>query len=134
MAHQRRVRDHRRRGGGAVSRWHDRLLGVAERTQGQVEKDRDGRVRPALSQRIRSEEAPLFERKALLKKIIAETDIQFSESFEVEGREMFKHACKTGLEGVVSKVRDTPTLGSCMLSALVVAAAPKVAVGSCASI
>src|ERR1700724_3218817 len=50
---------------------------------------------------------PLFERKALLKKIIAETDIQFSESFEVDGGEMYKHACKTGLEGVVSKVRDS---------------------------
>jgi bifunctional non-homologous end joining protein LigD len=50
---------------------------------------------------------PLFERKALLNKIIAETDIQYSESFEVDGRVMYKHACKTGLEGVVSKVRDS---------------------------
>ena len=50
---------------------------------------------------------PLFERKALLKKNIAGTDIQFSESFEVDGGEMFKHACKTGLEGVISKVRDS---------------------------
>jgi bifunctional non-homologous end joining protein LigD len=50
---------------------------------------------------------PLIERKTLLKKIIAETDIQFSESFEVDGREMYKHACKTGLEGVVSKVLDS---------------------------
>jgi bifunctional non-homologous end joining protein LigD len=50
---------------------------------------------------------PLFERKALLKKIVFETDIQFSESFEIDGREMYKHACKTGLEGVVSKVRDS---------------------------
>src|SRR6202158_2123005 len=50
---------------------------------------------------------PLFERKTLLKKIIADTDVQFSESFEVDGREMYKHACKTGLEGVVSKVRDS---------------------------
>jgi bifunctional non-homologous end joining protein LigD len=50
---------------------------------------------------------PLVERKALLKTTIAETDIQFSESFEVEGQDMFKHACKTGLEGVVSKVRDS---------------------------
>jgi ATP-dependent DNA ligase len=39
--------------------------------------------------------------------LIADTDIQFSESFEVDGGEMFKHACKTGLEGVVSKVRDS---------------------------
>jgi bifunctional non-homologous end joining protein LigD len=50
---------------------------------------------------------PLSERKALLKKIISKTDIQFSESFEIDGREMYKHACKTGLEGVVSKVRDS---------------------------
>lgn len=50
---------------------------------------------------------PLFERKAELKKIIAGTDIQFSEPFEVDGAEMFAHACKVGLEGVVSKVRDS---------------------------
>ena len=50
---------------------------------------------------------PLHERKAVLKKIIADTDVQFSESFEVDGREMYKHACKTGLEGVVSKLRDS---------------------------
>jgi bifunctional non-homologous end joining protein LigD len=49
---------------------------------------------------------PLFERKALLKKNIDGTDLQFSESFEVDGGEIFKHACKTGLEGIVSKVRD----------------------------
>jgi bifunctional non-homologous end joining protein LigD len=50
---------------------------------------------------------PLSERKALLQKTIAKTDIQFSERFEIDGREMYKHACKTGLEGVVSKVRDS---------------------------
>jgi bifunctional non-homologous end joining protein LigD len=50
---------------------------------------------------------PLDERKALLKKLIAKTAIQFSESFEVDGPEMFKHACGVGLEGVVSKVRDS---------------------------
>ncbi|MCK1708400.1 MULTISPECIES: non-homologous end-joining DNA ligase [unclassified Bradyrhizobium] len=49
---------------------------------------------------------PLFQRKAELKKILNSTDIQFSESFEIDGREMFAHACKVGLEGVVSKVRD----------------------------
>ena len=48
----------------------------------------------------------LMERKALLKKLIAKTTIQFSESFEVDGPEMFKHACGIGLEGVVSKIRD----------------------------
>jgi bifunctional non-homologous end joining protein LigD len=50
---------------------------------------------------------PLVRRKAELKKIISGTDVQFSESFEIEGREMFAHDCKLGLEGVVSKVRDS---------------------------
>jgi bifunctional non-homologous end joining protein LigD len=50
---------------------------------------------------------PLFERKAHLKTLIAETDVQFSDSFDIEGKEMFKQACKLGLEGVVSKVRDS---------------------------
>jgi bifunctional non-homologous end joining protein LigD len=47
-----------------------------------------------------------LERKKLLKKIIADIDVQFSESFEVDGREMY-NACSIDLEGVVSKVRDT---------------------------
>jgi bifunctional non-homologous end joining protein LigD len=51
---------------------------------------------------------PLFQRKAELKKILTGTDIQFSESLEIDGREMFAHACKVGLEGVVSKVRVGP--------------------------
>jgi bifunctional non-homologous end joining protein LigD len=46
---------------------------------------------------------PLFDRKALLKKIINGTDIQFSDSFEVDGAEMYKHACKTGLEALSPK-------------------------------
>ena len=50
---------------------------------------------------------PLVQRKAELKKIIAGSDVQFSESFEIEGSEMLAHACKVGLEGVVSKVRDS---------------------------
>ena len=50
---------------------------------------------------------PLFQRKAELKNIVAGTDMQFSESFEIDGPAMFAHACKIGLEGVVSKVRDS---------------------------
>jgi bifunctional non-homologous end joining protein LigD len=34
---------------------------------------------------------PLVERKAALKKLIAKTPIQYSESFELDGGEMFKH-------------------------------------------
>src|SRR4051812_8982225 len=41
------------------------------------------------------------------KKLVADTDVQFSESFEIDGREMFEHACAIGLEGIVSKVRDS---------------------------
>jgi bifunctional non-homologous end joining protein LigD len=51
---------------------------------------------------------PLFQRKAELKKILTDTDVQFSESFELDGREMFAHACNVGLEGVVSRVRNGP--------------------------
>jgi bifunctional non-homologous end joining protein LigD len=50
---------------------------------------------------------PLIERKTHLKKLIVGPSIQFSESFETDGREIYKHACKVGLEGVVSKVRDS---------------------------
>jgi bifunctional non-homologous end joining protein LigD len=49
---------------------------------------------------------PLVRRKAELRKIIEGTPVQFSDSFEVDGRQMYQHACKVGLEGVVSKVRD----------------------------
>jgi bifunctional non-homologous end joining protein LigD len=50
---------------------------------------------------------PLLARKAELKQIIDGTPVQFSESFEIDGQEMYQHACKLGLEGVVSKVRDS---------------------------
>jgi bifunctional non-homologous end joining protein LigD len=50
---------------------------------------------------------PLHQRKAELKKIIASSQVQFSESLEIECPAMFSHACKVGLEGVVSKVRDS---------------------------
>ena len=49
----------------------------------------------------------MIERKKHLKKIIDGTDLQFSESFEFDGKEIFAHACKIGLEGVVFKVRDS---------------------------
>jgi len=50
---------------------------------------------------------PLVQRKSVLKKIISGTDVQFSESFEIEGGAMFAHACKLGLEGMVSKIRNS---------------------------
>jgi bifunctional non-homologous end joining protein LigD len=52
---------------------------------------------------------PLHTRKSELKQIIDGTPVQLSESFEIDGQEMYQHACKLGLEGVVSKVRAAPT-------------------------
>jgi bifunctional non-homologous end joining protein LigD len=50
---------------------------------------------------------PLLARKAELKQIIDGSAVQFSDSFEIDGQEMYQHASKLGLEGVVSKVRDS---------------------------
>jgi bifunctional non-homologous end joining protein LigD len=50
--------------------------------------------------------APLVRRKALLRDLIKGTDILLSDSFEIDGAEMFRSACNMGLEGVVSKARD----------------------------
>jgi bifunctional non-homologous end joining protein LigD len=52
-------------------------------------------------------ELPLTERKAHLKRLIKGTEVQYSEGFDIDGPEMYTHACKVGLEGVVSKVRDS---------------------------
>jgi hypothetical protein len=49
----------------------------------------------------------LLMRRAQLKQIIDGTPVQFSESFEIHGRQMYQHACKGGLDGVVSKVCDS---------------------------
>lgn len=49
---------------------------------------------------------PLADRKTVLRKLLAGTDIKYSEDFEVDGSTMLKRACDLGLEGVVSKLRD----------------------------
>jgi hypothetical protein len=41
---------------------------------------------------------------ACFRVMITRLEARFSESFEVDGREMCKHTCSIGLEGVVSKV------------------------------
>lgn len=55
---------------------------------------------------------PLIERKALLKKLIADTPVQYSEHFDLDGAELYRRACDAGLEGVVSKIADSPYSGS----------------------
>jgi bifunctional non-homologous end joining protein LigD len=53
---------------------------------------------------------PLDERKAKLAKLLANAPagIQYSEHLEGDGAAIFAHACKLGLEGIVSKHREHP--------------------------
>jgi bifunctional non-homologous end joining protein LigD len=53
---------------------------------------------------------PLHARKAQLEKLLAKapSGIQFNEHVEGDGQLVFEHACKLGLEGIVSKHRDHP--------------------------
>lgn len=55
---------------------------------------------------------PLVERKAVLKKLLgpdqAESPLRYSDHFAQPGHIMLTHACRLGLEGVVSKQADAP--------------------------
>jgi bifunctional non-homologous end joining protein LigD len=53
---------------------------------------------------------PLEERKAKLQKLLVKppAGIQFSDHLDGDGAAMFAHACKLGLEGIVSKHRELP--------------------------
>jgi bifunctional non-homologous end joining protein LigD len=51
--------------------------------------------------------APLVIRKAELAALLKGNNILLSQSFEIDGGHMFKTACEMGLEGVVSKQRDS---------------------------
>ena len=53
---------------------------------------------------------PLSERKAALAKLLrkAKPGIRYSEHLTGDGAEIFEHACKLGLEGIVSKRLNAP--------------------------
>ncbi len=55
---------------------------------------------------------PLVERKAKLHELVGATEgaspVLYSEHFVAPGQAMLAHACKMGLEGVVSKRADAP--------------------------
>jgi bifunctional non-homologous end joining protein LigD len=57
-------------------------------------------------------QATLIDRKAPLQKLLsrlpAGSAIRFSEHLEQDGPIIFEHACRLGLEGIVSKRRDLP--------------------------
>ena len=51
---------------------------------------------------------PLTVRKAALKKLLDGADIQFSDSFVIDGPTIYRSACEIGYEGIVSKVAGSP--------------------------
>jgi bifunctional non-homologous end joining protein LigD len=53
---------------------------------------------------------PLEGRKATLEMMLAKagTGIRFNEHMDGDGETVFRHACKFGLEGIVSKRKDSP--------------------------
>jgi bifunctional non-homologous end joining protein LigD len=53
---------------------------------------------------------PLEGRKATLEMMLAKAGpgIRFNEHIEGDGETVFRHACKLGLEGIVSKRKDSP--------------------------
>ncbi|MFL5002070.1 MAG: DNA ligase D, partial [Xanthobacteraceae bacterium] len=56
--------------------------------------------------------APLIERKEMLEQLLsglsADVPIRFSGHFEEPGSVLLEHACRMGLEGIISKRRDAP--------------------------
>jgi bifunctional non-homologous end joining protein LigD len=59
---------------------------------------------------LRLRRDPLKVRKATLASIVAKASpgIRFNEHIEGDGSTVFAHACKLGLEGIVSKRKDSP--------------------------
>jgi bifunctional non-homologous end joining protein LigD len=56
-------------------------------------------------------ELPLYERRAALKRLLTGAPEALWYSVEVEGKNgpaLFRHACRVGTEGIVSKRRDLP--------------------------
>jgi bifunctional non-homologous end joining protein LigD len=55
---------------------------------------------------------PLIERKAALAKLLKGTNrngvVRLSDHFEINGSDMYRHACQHNLEGLISKRRDAP--------------------------
>jgi ATP-dependent DNA ligase len=53
---------------------------------------------------------PLDVRKTTLQFLLIKTGagIRFNEHIEGDGESVFRHACKMGLEGIVSKRKDSP--------------------------
>jgi len=60
---------------------------------------------------------PLIARKAKLARLIKDNDgLIYSDHYEGDGAILFEHACRMGLEGIVSKKRDSIYLPECSRS------------------
>ena len=55
-------------------------------------------------------EQPLSKRKAALGKLLKKTapTLTFADHLDISGKDVFEHACRLGLEGIVSKRTDAP--------------------------
>ena len=57
-------------------------------------------------------QAPLIERKALLQAVLSNlpsgSPVHYSEHLETDGPTMLEHSCRLGLEGIISKRKDSP--------------------------
>lgn len=55
-------------------------------------------------------DCPLLERKAVLEKVMADAPpvLRFSSHFLDDGARVLEHACRLGLEGIISKLGDAP--------------------------
>jgi len=57
-------------------------------------------------------QSPLIERKALLQAVLASlpsgSQVHYSEHLETDGPTMLEHSCRLGLEGIISKRKDSP--------------------------
>ncbi len=59
-------------------------------------------------------DAPLIERKRILKELFEETGLPvsgpvvYADHLVSDGRQLFEHACKLGFEGIISKKADAP--------------------------
>ncbi|MCA1552288.1 non-homologous end-joining DNA ligase [Bradyrhizobium sp. BRP19] len=51
---------------------------------------------------------PLRARKAALKNLVAGLPIEYSDHFDMDGAELYRRVCAGELEGVVSKIADSP--------------------------
>ncbi len=80
-------------------------------SEGRTERLTFYRLRPPLSRRLRSDRDaadPTARKRFAPLSATARARVRFSDHFEESGELVLRHACRLGLEGVISKDRDSP--------------------------